>query len=682
MQMQRWQRLGSRLRPALRREGRALRAGLRSPPLWALLLCSLLLFVLAHQVRRPFALDIGSRPEEIYIRGFHAAEEGGGRSYRWTRAEAGLSIPGLGCCPYRLDLSLAAPRPPQEDPPQLRLEAGGNTLLRATVGTQVQVYSVLLPAEALRGGDLELLLHSDVFIPGGDPRELGLTVDHLELRPAGGPVRPALATLLWAGLAVLLAALLVERLGWPRWAALGVGAALALALAAALAWQRPLLTPGLPYLPLALAAGWLALALLQRAVRAGLERAGAPLGAAAERALWSVLLLFLALRLAGVLHPALETWDLCFHANRLEQVLRGEVLFTITSGEWRSQETFYLPLLYVLQAPLWALLGGRLLPFKIVAVLLDTASAMLAAYIARRLLDRDRLVPWAAFLYLSVPQSYIIFSWGIVANILGQFLYLLLLGLLFSPAGRLIRRRAWLGAAALLVPALLVHPGAVLLTGALLLAWVLTAWLAPLPAFSRAALWRWAGAAVLALFLAALLYYSYFAGTMWHSIQAMRAGANAEAPAQGGFLVRGPVVDGDLGLLPVEVFSRGEALAAGVRELAAEARAYYHTWPLLLALAALPAWALQRRLLALRWAGLALVVALLFAGVGLALNLYVRYMYFLLPVVAVAGAWWLGQLARRGWAGRLLAAGSGLYLGCSGLWFWIEHVLYYSTGCR
>ena len=80
----RWQRFRARLREALHREGRVLAAGLRDPILYVLLLLSLLLFVLVHQIPRPFALDIGRRPEEAYIAGFYAAEEGGGRSYRWS----------------------------------------------------------------------------------------------------------------------------------------------------------------------------------------------------------------------------------------------------------------------------------------------------------------------------------------------------------------------------------------------------------------------------------------------------------------------------------------------------------------------------------------------------------------------------------------------------------------------
>ena len=333
-------------------------------------------------------------------------------------------------------------------------------------------------------------------------------------------------------------------------------------------------------------------------------------------------------------------------------------------------------------APFRAVFGGRLALLKVAGILLDTSSALLVAYIARRLLGRGQVAGLAALLYLTMPQSYIIFSWGIVANIFGQWLLLLVLALVVSPASPLERWRTWLVAAGLLIPATLAHPGTVLLTAALLGAFLLTVLLAPLASWSRQAVWRWVGAGLVAAALAALLYYGHFAGTMWASFQQMGQGASMEQPSHGGILVRGPAEEPSLGLQAVEVGSRGEALLAGVRELAAEARAYYRTGPLLLALVAPLGFALERRPLAVRLAGLAFVVALFFAVVGLATNLYVRYMYFLLPFVAVGAAWWLARIAGKRWAGRAVAAAWGLYLFFLGLFLWGDWVLYYAAACR
>lgn len=672
-----------RLGTVLRREGALLGATLRDPLLAVLLLTALFLAALACQSGPAFALDVGRQPPDlVYLEGVHDVERGGERTFRWTQGETRLRVPGLGQTCYRLDLTAAAPRL-GEPAPHLRIEAGGNMLLDVTVGPDFARYSVLLPPAALPAGNLDLVLRSDTFTPTGDPRQLGVVLEQLVVRPAGvPPVLPAPEVLLGAVLSVGLAVILARRLHWGRRAALGGGAVLALALAGLLAWARPLLVPGLAFLPLGLALGWLALVLFQGAVRGLFERGGAALGPRPERLLWTVVAFFLAVRLSGVLHPALETWDLCFHYHRLESVLRGEPFFTIVSGEWRGLETLYLPSLYLLQAPFWALLGGRLIPLKISEVLLDTSAALGVAYVARRLLGRGAVVPLTALLYLTMPYSYLLFSWGIVSNVLGEWATVALVALLVSPAGRLERRGTWLGAALLLTLAVLSHPGAVLLAGALFVGLLLAALAAPLAALPRPAVGRWALAGALAVALAVVLYYSHFAATMWNSLQQMAQGANLEQPAHGGILVRGQVIDAGLGLLAVEVHGRLAALVAGVQELAAEARAYYHTAPLLLTLLAPLGLLGERRPLALRLLALALLVALGFAIIGLALNLYVRYMYFLLPFVALGAGWWLARLARRSWAGRAIAVLAGLGWVLAGLVFWTNLVLYYSAGCR
>jgi hypothetical protein len=679
----RWHRARTRLGNALRREGGILWAGLRDPFLAGLLLLTLLLAGLAFQTNRPFTIPVGQQPPDlVYLDGVYDVETSEGRTFRWSRAETTLRIPGLGQAFYRLDLTMAAPRFTPGPEPHLRVMAGSDTLLDAPVGPVVQVYALLLPPEALRGGDLELLLRSDAFTPTGDPRQLGVVLRQIEVRPAGGPVVPSPLVLLWAVLTVLFVVLLSRRLGWSHWAALGAGAVGMLTLVAALAWVRPLLTPGLPYLPLGFFCAWAAVVLFQGAVHRLFAWGGVAMGARAERLLWTVLISFLVVRFVGLLHPTLETFDLCFHYHRLESVLHGQLLFTIVSGEWRSLDTLYLPSPYLVLAPFYAILGGRLVPLKVMMLLLDTSSALLVAYVAHRVLGRDWTSPLAAFFYLTTTQSYVLFSWGIVANIFGQWLFLLLLAFIVSPAGRLERPRSWLAAAGLLVPVMLAHPGTVLLTGLLLAALMATVLLAPLPGWlSRRSVGRWVLAALLALAVAVGLYYSYFAGTMWNALQQMGQGANAEQAPHGGFLVRGPP-SGGLGPKAVEVFSLGEGIVAGARELAAEVQVYFGTAPFLLAAMALVGLALERRRLALRLLGLAFWVALGFAVLGLAVNLYVRYMYFLLPIVALGAAWWLARLARRSWAGRAVVVLGGLVLVLAGLSFWVQRVLYFGAGCR
>lgn len=323
----------ARLGNVLRREGRSLGASLRDPVLGGLLLLSLLLAALACQIKVPFVLDVGQRPDEVYLTGFHAAQQGEGQTYRWSTGEARLLIPGLGSTPYHLDLVIDAARESGQAPPLLRLEVAGRPLLQEVIQPGFRSYSILLPPEALRQGTLDLGLRSDTVTSTRDSRPLGVALERVKVRPAGSfLVLPPWPLLLWAVLTVLLAVLLARRLGWSRWPALGMGTVVALALAASLAWARPLLAPGMPFLPLGFAAAWAAVVVAQGMVRSLFARGGAELDPRAERALWSIAALFLVVRLAGSLHPALATWGLCFHWHRLGLVARGQVLFTILSG--------------------------------------------------------------------------------------------------------------------------------------------------------------------------------------------------------------------------------------------------------------------------------------------------------------------------------------------------------------
>jgi hypothetical protein len=78
------------------------------------------------------------------------------------------------------------------------------------------------------------------------------------------------------------------------------------------------------------------------------------------------------------------------------------------------------------------------------------------------------------------------------------------------------------------------------------------------------------------------------------------------------------------------------------------------------------------RLASVLWWG----VAMVFALAGLLLNVYVRYAYFLLSVIAVGAGLSLSKLTRAGRWGQvataLLLTGTTL----AGLWFWYLRITY------
>jgi hypothetical protein len=276
----------------------------------------------------------------------------------------------------------------------------------------------------------------------------------------------------------------------------------------------------------------------------------------------------------------------------------------------------------------------------------------------------------ASALYVVMPIAVLPYSWGITSNLFGEFFALCALTLLVTCYRYLRPLDAGFWALLLaLLPALLSHPGVVQLTG---LAVGLTGLL--WSAFGRgprhdgrravpAGVWVLA-ALLLGVGLAYVLYYGHFAADMLATLQEIRAERAAQAqPGALHLLVGGSVSDRSLGLIVRYAETRREWLVGGLLGFWNEAQAYYRVWPVAAALlgfaAVWPArrslgrWVVGRRMLVLTALGWGSAV-LAFALVGWAMNLYVRYALFGLPIVCVGSALLLSKFSRRGWAGPLL----------------------------
>jgi hypothetical protein len=141
----------------------------------------------------------------------------------------------------------------------------------------------------------------------------------------------------------------------------------------------------------------------------------------------------------------------------------------------------------------------------------------------------------------------------------------------------------------------------------------------------------------------------------------------------------------------------GELITGGLKGFWSEARVYYAVFPLLM----LP-WGLwwlwrssrqretgqeeqaNRAARRLFWIGLVWVgTTVVFALVGLLLNLYVRYSLFLLPIVALCAGLFLDRLwARqeqrgRGWTGMLLTVSLGSWITIGTLALFFDRLIYY-----
>jgi hypothetical protein len=411
-----------------------------------------------------------------------------------------------------------------------------------------------------------------------------------------------------------------------------------------------------------------------------------------RRALLALMMVVFAVRLAGQLHPQIFIVDLNFHAHRFETVQSGQLLFTIRSAEWGGHETFYLPTAYVFMLPLQWVAHDELLVIKLFTVAASTLGGFVVYYVARRALRDGWAGLIAAALYLLLPIAVLPFSWGITTNIFGELFALLSLAIVVTGYHDLhpTRPALW-GLLFCLLMALLSHPGVVQLTLVaftfISLLWFFAGRIIGGRRLSLAVL----GTLALAFGVAFAVYYSNFAESMFKTLQQIQAERASSSTGGLHLKIGGSVADKSLGLVVRFVDNRRDWLLGGLRGFWQEAQGYYQVWPVAGALlgyvAAWPGREPLRRMylvperisekarLVIAAGGWSLTVAL-FALVGWAMNLYVRYALFALPVVAIGAGYLLSRVARRGHSGVWLSALVLAYFGAQALALWGYRITY------
>lgn len=673
-----------------------------NPGIFAGLLASVLLVLLAYQVRPEYDIQFGTPTDGPILDGFHTGErvppgvDLGYKTFRWLTGYGTITFRDVGVQPFTATLTVNGSRPAGQAAPRLAVRAGGRLLLEAQPPPGVATYSFGVPADVLaaRDGSFTLELSTNAFRVPGDPRELGMIVTRLQVSPASPApafVTPPLYLLASLISSAALLGLMASLLGWGS-GGVALGGGLPGLLGGGLlafdrlwltsvgwhdSWPGVLLIGGIATGLMWWVGGWL--------LRAG----GASWGSLERRAVLSIFLGAFVFRLDGQLHPQIFVYDLGFHINRLHLVEAGQLLFTTQPAEFggAGHSTFYLPTPYLFAIPLDWLLGDERLAVRVLTVLLGTLGALPVFYLAKKLLGDGRAGLIAAALYVSLPIAVLPYSWGITPNVFGEFFALASLAVAVGNAARLSPMRPGFWAlSALLFVTLLSHPGVVAVTSVGFVLYCGLMLLFRRPGQRRQAVWTLA-ALLLAGVVAFAVYYNHFVGQMVDSLR--QIGAEKTASASGaGFrrLVGGSVEDSTLGLVKREVYSRRDWILGGIEGVWREAVAYYRAWPLLGAALGLalvwPArrftlhqWASRRRRFALACAAW-LLAALLFAIVGWATNVYVRYMLSALPVVALgAGVLLLGYW-RRGRAGRWLTSLVVVFFAVQAVVLWHYRISY------
>lgn len=532
----------------------------RDPYLYAVLLLSWIALFASYQFRLPFFIDIGGQIDRPLLVWVHDPQFDPGLNlrYRWTTGGTEIVLPGWGRgSPVELRLRVTRWMPDNHIS-DLTVYVNGLPFAEpAASGQGWQEYSLpVTDPQFLASDDLRIKLETDTFVPktdipgATDPRRLGVQLDSVglvPLEPAGGGWRAATGlafspfrlppteftlSLVASALVLYLTLVAFRR---PRAAAFVVSTGFSIAVAIGLVLARPYVALfGSTFFSILL--GGVAAALVARWLAPRLFAWGGVRAPELDLDLLSLLFaLAVVVKLSFLLYPQTISYDLLYHIHRLEDVLRGTLFWSIPSGknEFGGQPVPYLPSYYLFLAPFAGTVPLRLL-VQLSGVLLDSVTIFFLYYLAKKYLASRRAGLFAAWIYILVPLALIAISWGIYANLFGQFLTLVLAVVLVDQVDRMNRPRAWLVVTLLFALTFLSHTSVLVSVIPFFGLWVAFLFIAGRGWRSRP-LWLLVGSILVAAAVAFAVYYSEFVGLVAQGTQqiAESAGEGATGSAAG-----------------------------------------------------------------------------------------------------------------------------------------------------
>ncbi|MGB8648290.1 MAG: hypothetical protein WCF84_23840 [Anaerolineae bacterium] len=667
-----------------------LKSLLLDPYLIGALLLALLAIILAYQFRYPFSIQVGGPIDGPLLSHIHAPQiekpiPTQRIPMRWTTGDSELLLSDWGAGnPLELQVSLSRWQP-DNGIADLTLEVNGQEFDKPqAAGQGRQDYKLpITDPQFLQSNNLSVKFLSDTFnpsktIPGSkDDRNLGIELYSIKLTPlqeVSGQWR-AVDGLVWApfklpplrtslafigsALALYLGMVLFKI---PRRLAFGVVAIATIAAAIGLVWVRPYLTlfavPFFELLVLSILIGLFARLIVPRLLAWGGIRP-----VAWELDLLALLFAFAFLvKIVFLLYPQTISFDLLYHAHRLQWVMEGTLFWSIPSGanEFGGKDVPYLPSYYLFLAPFARFVNGELL-VKLSGILLDNVTIGFIYFLVKKYFDDGRAGLFAAWIYIVVPLSFIAISWGIYANIYGQFLTLLLVVALVEAFDRLTTPRGFMVIALLFTLTLLSHTSVFASIVPMFAIWAILL-LALDRAWGKKPYWAFIGSILIASVIAFFAYYAHFVGLMTAGTSQIVDAASTEATRNLGdkgltFLDLLQPARTEFIAVPLYIYA---AMVAGFGWLIYQARRT-PTRERFLLLTMLAAW---------------------FAALGILMytraefGFSSRYVNFAMPAIALCAGAAFSWVYAHGLVGRGLALGAAAFLGAQGAYHWFVLVMY------
>ena len=486
-----------------------------------------LFYVSSGVLRLDFVVDPPSP-----VSGFYDAERDNatGLTFAWTAGEAAISLPGLDRRPsWMLTMRARTARPQLRENPTIAFFVDGIQLHTAEVQPDFSTITMLIPARPERRGLTLVMRSSSTFVPGGgDPRQLGVMVDVVELAPDGFVLPPAeiFFTAMASG-AALAASLAV--LGVTAGSAIGGAVLLTAGQGAMLARG---FGPYTDYPELVSRLAWAAAGALVLAAAVGRRREHPFRNTARFAIAFTVGACFL--ELLVLLHPAKPIGDALFQAHRFMTVLRGNLYFTSTAPGGYAFP--YAPGLYVASIPFAALVQrefGDMALLRIVTTVANASAGLLLYWVVARMWTDRLAAAISVAIYHLMPLRFSVISGG---NLTNAFAESVAVGAFAIIAGSALASRpiafALVVSLALTV-AFLSHTSTFAILTLCVVATVVLFWWKGGPALRRPGT-AVALALIVALVLAIAIYYAQFIETYRSEFARLGNETRTAAPDAGG----------------------------------------------------------------------------------------------------------------------------------------------------
>ncbi|MEI7556726.1 hypothetical protein [Candidatus Chlorohelix sp.] len=411
-------------------------------------------------------------------------------NYRWTKLRSIVLLPGVGAYSGKLTLYAAAsPLYPQGQKVVVLLNGQDFATFEVKAGAP-QRFEYKYEATRFQGGNMAVELRvaalgttdPNIYSDSKSYYRDGMKLYGLWLEPEGGSLAlPDPKTALLLTVASMFFFWLLVYSGVKHSLSFGISAVFVLALAVVLAVWRLELAIFTTRLTLVLVATGLALLVFDLVLPRLFQRWNLPLPGYVWTTLLVIFVAGMVLRGGGTLYPQTLIIDQRWHLNVINRILDepGGIAYeysnkadSLVPGQWNSSAIIpYSPFTHFYLAPFAALPIEREVTINLISIFLDASRIFIIYALGLALGATINGALAGAALYLILPSTYLLNSWGNLPTTISLWLAVLYLTVALVNYERLKRPRIWAGLTLLLVITNLAYSVTMIFMGMVLYGW-------------------------------------------------------------------------------------------------------------------------------------------------------------------------------------------------------------------